>query len=373
MKILHFADLHLDASFAASGMSPSVASRRRDELRGCLRRILNYAAEHSVDLVTIAGDLYEQDRCTMDTGNFLREQFERVAPIPVLITPGNHDPWVPHALYRQITWPPNVFIFKESKPYPYSVGDVTIWGAAHCSPACRENLISGIKVPAQGNHLLLLHASDTASVPGTKSVYCPLGANDVLEGGFTLALLGHYHGHRLTPKERPLLCYPGSPEPLGFDEAGKHYVLLVEVKGQETTPSFLEIGHRIYATLSIDVSTAVTRENIRDTIIRSSQEQNLGQAFVRLQLTGMLHPNVELDSEALLSDLSEFFAFLDVRNETYPAYDLEALKQDLTVKGAFVRKMTAMLKQGDPGQKEVVIEALYLGLQAMDRKELKPR
>jgi DNA repair exonuclease SbcCD nuclease subunit len=230
-----------------------------------------------------------------------------------------------------------------------------------------------MKVPTQGNHLLLLHGSDTANVPGTKSVYCPLSANDVLDGGFKLALLGHYHGFRLTPIERPLLCYPGSPEPLGFDEAGKHYVLLVEVEGEKTTPSLLEIGHRVYAILPIDVSTAVTRENIRDTVIRLSHEQDLGQAFVRLRLTGMLNPNVELDSEALLSDLSEFFAFLDVRNETYPAYDLEALKQDLTVKGSFVRKMTAKLEQGDPSQKEVVTEALYLGLQAMDRRELKPR
>lgn len=373
MKILHFADLHLDASFAASGMSPSVANRRREELRGALRRVMGLAAEYGVDMVTIAGDLYEQDRCTMDTGNFLREQFERIAPIPVLIAPGNHDPWVLHSLYRQITWPPNVFIFKELKPYPYSMGDVTVWGAAHCSPTCRENLIGGIKVPAQGTHLLLLHASDTASIPGAKLVYCPLTANDVADGGFTLALLGHYHGGRLTPTERPILCYPGSPEPLGFDEIGKHYVLLVEVEGDETRPSLLEIEHRLYATLPIDVSTAVTRENIRDTVIRLSQDQNLGQAFVRLHLTGMLHPDVELDSETLLSDLSEFFAFLDVRNETYPAYDLETLKQDLTVKGAFVRKMTDMLEQGGPSQGEVVTEALYLGLQAMDRKELKPR
>lgn len=373
MKILHFADLHLDTSFAASGMSPSIASRRREELRGALRRIMGLVTEHEVDVVTIAGDLYEQDRCTMDTGNFLREQFERIAPIPVLIAPGNHDPWVPHALYRQIAWPPNVFIFKEAKPYPYSIGDVTLWGAAHCSPSCRDNLISGIKVPAQGTHLLILHASDTATIPTAKSAYCPLTLNNVANSGFILALLGHYHGARLTPAERPMLCYPGSPEPLGFDEVGKHYALLVEVVGGDTRPSLLELDHRMYASLSLDVSTAVTRENIRETVIRLSQEQNLGQAFVRLQLTGMLHPSVELDSETLLSDLSEFFAFLDVRNETYLAYDLEALKQDLTVKGAFVRKMAALLEQGDPSQKEVVTEALYLGLQAMDRKELKPR
>jgi DNA repair exonuclease SbcCD nuclease subunit len=373
MKILHFADLHLDASFGTSGMTPGVAIRRREELRGALRRILRLAAEHSVDMVTIAGDLYEQDRCTLDTGNFLRDQFERIAPVPVIIAPGNHDPWVPYSLYRQITWPPNVFVFEESELYPYSMGNITVWGAAHCSPSCRENLIRGVKVPSTGTHLLLLHASDTASVPAAKSACCPLTAKDVADSGFGLALLGHYHGARLALTERPALCYPGSPEPLGFDEVGQHYVLLVEVEDEEPRATLLEFDHRVYATLSVDVSSAVSRENIRDTVIGLSHEQALGQAFVRLHLTGMLHPDVDVDSETLLSDLSEFFAFLDVRNETYPAYDLEALEQDQTVKGAFVRKMVAILQEGDPGQEEVAKEALYLGLRAMDRRELKPR
>jgi len=69
MRILHFADLHLDASFAGSGMPPEAAARRREELRRALRRIMDLAVFHGVGAVTIAGDLYEQDRYTLDTGN----------------------------------------------------------------------------------------------------------------------------------------------------------------------------------------------------------------------------------------------------------------------------------------------------------------
>jgi len=372
-RILHFADLHLDTSFAASGMTSSMAARRREELRGALRRILGLVQDHGVDLVTIGGDLYEQERCNPDTGNFLREQFERLAPVPVIIAPGNHDPWVPHSLYRQIDWPPNVFVFTDSRLYPYHHGDVTIWGAAHQSPSCRDNLVAGVKVPSQGTNLLLLHASDVENIPIAKSAFCPVTAADVVDGGFVLALLGHYHGARLTPADTPVLCYPGSPEPLGFDEVGKHYALLVEIEDEEVKPALLEVDHRVYATLSVDVSGATTREDIRNEVIGLSRQGNLEQAFVRLTLAGMLSPEVELDSEALLSDLSEFFAFLDVRNETYPAYDLEALKQDLTVKGAFVRKMLAIVEQGDPDRREIAREALHLGLQAMDKRELNPR
>ncbi len=64
MKILHFSDLHLDTSFASLGMTPDVASQRRGELRGALRRILEIAKNRNVDVVTVGGDLYEHERVT---------------------------------------------------------------------------------------------------------------------------------------------------------------------------------------------------------------------------------------------------------------------------------------------------------------------
>jgi len=107
-KILHFADLHLDASFSRVGMTPSVAKQRREELRSSLKCILNKALELGVDTITIAGDLYEHDRVSPDTMNFVKKEFEAIAPIPVVITPGNHDPFLPGSPYRQIEWSPMV-------------------------------------------------------------------------------------------------------------------------------------------------------------------------------------------------------------------------------------------------------------------------
>ena len=40
IRILHCADLHLDASFASSGLPPTAGSWRRDNLRATLGRIL---------------------------------------------------------------------------------------------------------------------------------------------------------------------------------------------------------------------------------------------------------------------------------------------------------------------------------------------
>ena len=371
-RILHFADLHLDASFASSSMTSRISGLRRQQLRDALKRILDLAVQRDVDAITIAGDLYEQDRCTLDTGNFIKRELERIAPKPVLIAPGNHDPWVPHSLYHQLEWPANVFIFTKEQLHPYELGDVTIWGAGHNSPALRDNLVSSARLPPEGVHLLLLHASDTTRVPPGKTTHCPLTPADIRRAGFAAGLLGHYH-RATSPFEGQILYYPGSPEPLGFDEEGAHHVLLLEVEGDRLAPELIEINSMRYVTLELDVSGADTSETIRDEILRQRDERGLGNAFVRIRFVGTLHPDVELDTELVLSQLSEHFAFLDLQDETRPSYDISSIQEEATAKGLFVRKMVERMQQAEGDRKQVLESALMLGLQAFDGRELRPR
>jgi hypothetical protein len=48
VRILHFADLHLDRSFATLRMASSEAVKRREELRTTLRRIVDLAIERDI-------------------------------------------------------------------------------------------------------------------------------------------------------------------------------------------------------------------------------------------------------------------------------------------------------------------------------------
>jgi hypothetical protein len=116
-------------------MKTDIANNRRQELRDALRRFIDLALEQKVDAVSIGGDLYEHERSTLDTGHFLRQQLERLAPITAFIAPGNHDPYVPESLYRQIEWSPNVTIFSEPAFQPVPLSDeVTLWGAGTPTP-----------------------------------------------------------------------------------------------------------------------------------------------------------------------------------------------------------------------------------------------
>ncbi|MGH3828312.1 MAG: metallophosphoesterase family protein, partial [Pseudonocardiaceae bacterium] len=134
MRLLHFADLHLDTPFRwARG---EVARARRRGLRDTLLRIRTLADEQRVDALTCGGDLYEQDRFTPDTMEFLRSTFAELHPLPVFLAPGNHDWFGPASLYHQVKWAPNVHVFDESKLVPVSLADgITLWGAGHRAPA----------------------------------------------------------------------------------------------------------------------------------------------------------------------------------------------------------------------------------------------
>ena len=73
------------------------------------------ARERRVDVLTCAGDLYEQERFVPDTANFLVSTFAGLQSIPVLLAPGNHDWLGPASIYATAKWSPNVFVFHEDR------------------------------------------------------------------------------------------------------------------------------------------------------------------------------------------------------------------------------------------------------------------
>ena len=111
MKLLLFADLHLDAPFAWA--SPETARSRRRNRRETLTRILALAEEERVDAILSAGDLFEHERVSPDTVEFLRASLDRT-DVPVYLAPGNHDWLSARSPYALVDWSANVHVFTPS-------------------------------------------------------------------------------------------------------------------------------------------------------------------------------------------------------------------------------------------------------------------
>lgn len=359
MKLLLLSDLHLDTPFRWA--RPEVARKRRQALRDTLTRAVQLARHEAVDALLVGGDLYEQDRFSPDTGEFLRATFERLEPLPVYIAPGNHDWYAPASVYRQVRWSPNVHV-RSARLEPVELADgVTLWGAAHLAPANTDGFLESFRVQAGGVHLALFHGSEMGELsfqPEGKAPHAPFRSEQIARAGLHHAFLGHFH----RPRDADLFTYPGNPDPLSFGEEGERGVVLATVHDDG---SVVRERRRVAVTqvhdLLIDLTGCASHQDVRERITSGLADL---RGFVRVTVTGEVGPDVDLR----LQDLSA----LDGRPEGIVVratdvrvrYDLEAIAAERTVRGEFVREVRAADLPADQVRRVIVT-----GLRALDNRD----
>ena len=291
MRILLVSDVHLDSPFAWAKLE--VARRRRQALRDALARSIQLAIDQRVDVICCGGDLFEHERVSPDTGQFLRVQFERAHPIPIFIAPGNHDWLGQESLYRRISWTPNVHVFDDRRLTPVPIVDgLTLWGGAHFAPAGTPDFLErfpgrprrhscGSVSRVRAGFLLRRGCKASNRMPRSEPT-------EIEASGLHFALLGHYHA----PRDEKRFTYPGNPEPLTFGESGQRGVVIVTIgdDGRVTTDRHSVAVSDVYD-LEIEVSGCASKQEIRDRVAAALEGRG---GYARLTLTGELAPDVDL-------------------------------------------------------------------------------
>ncbi|HXA28559.1 MAG TPA: metallophosphoesterase [Candidatus Angelobacter sp.] len=378
-RILHLADLHLDRAFAGMACHGDLARRRRLGLRDALRRAGDAARSRNCDALTIGGDLYEHERADLETGRFLAETFASLRPLRVLIAAGNHDALLPDSLYARMEWPDNVAIFASNTLSPVPLADgLTLWGLSHLDPAWRGDPLAASPVGGDGGvHLALFHGAELGSRPEGKSVHGPFAASRIAELGFAAALTGHYHRRRVDEAAR--LVYPGSPEPLTFDEDGGRGPVVVSIAGDGAV-SYEPLSLNAWWTVTAhcDLSGCSSFTAVLDAACSAARTAaatgDPDRGMLRLLLGGEVAPEITLDVptiEAAARDLTGL-AVVQARDLSEPALDLAAAAGDPTARGAFTREVLASIHaaEGDPREQAVLADALRYGLQALGGVEV---
>ncbi len=378
-RILHLADLHLDRAFAGMGCQGDLARRRRLGLREALRRAGDTARSRGCAAVTVGGDLYEHERADLETGRFLAETFASWQPMRVFLAPGNHDALLPDSLYARVEWPENVHLFSTAVLQPVPLDDgLTLWGLGHPDPAWRGDPLALDVVGGDGGvHLALFHGAEMGSRPEGKSVHGPFVAERIAATGFAAALSGHYHRRRVDPGAR--LLYPGTPEPLSFDDEGGRGPVIVEISERgEVEYEPLALNAWWAVTVACDLEGATSFSSVSDRACSTARSAAAAgppeRGMVRIELTGELSPEITLDLPSLevLAREATGLAAVQVRDRSQPALDLAAALADPTARGAFTREVIAALHaaEGDPGEESLLADALRYGLQALGGVEV---
>jgi DNA repair exonuclease SbcCD nuclease subunit len=366
MRIAHLADVHLDARFAQ--FSTEAQRKRQIAIEESFKQALREALDRRVDLLVIAGDLYEQERFTPSTANFLRhelENFER----PVYISPGNHDYFSRTSLYATVEWSQNVHIFSSSHFEAQTIEEgFTLWGAAHLVPTETTNFLNGFVVDRGGVHVALFHGAEEAELvfvhqlggdDEAKAPYAPFRTQQIVEAGLSHALLGHIH----TARDAGHHTYPGNPEPLTFGEGGELQRGLVIATIDEqggVSRERISVAKSSVSDVTIDLTGCQSNSEVRESVAVRLRDV---EGFVRATLVGEVGDAVDIrldefrDSAPKAIDAVAFrFGRLTV------AYPIEEIaKEGGTVRGRFVADVLAS-ELDDETKHRVIIT----GLRALD-------
>jgi DNA repair exonuclease SbcCD nuclease subunit len=356
VKLLLFADLHLDAPFAWA--SPDTARGRRRNRRETLSRIVSLAEAQGVDAILSAGDLFEHERVSPDTLAFLQTTFASI-DIPVFLAPGNHDWLSARSPYVLVDWSSNVHVFTDERLAPVTLADgLTLWGAAHRAPANTDGFFSGFRPDRGGQHLALAHASERSLLgwqEDGKQPHAPFDAREIAEAGIGHAFLGHYH----LPRDADRHTYPGNPDPLEFGEEGVRgaVVATLQPDGSVVRERHVVAVSRVHdAVVSLD--GAAHEDEVRDAV--SSALTGL-DGCVRVTLEGEVGPSTRVEVRDL-ARLGEHLDGLVVRvGQLGVAHDLDAIHAEQTVRGQFVRDAAEAI--ADPQLRRRVV---HTGLRALE-------
>ncbi len=218
MKFVHIADVHFDMPFTALSKN-GLAEQRRIDARTAFSKMINYIKENNIKYLFISGDLYEHEYVRKSTIEYINECFKQISETKIYIAPGNHDPYLKNSYYNNFEWNKNVHIFTDLEKI--EIENINIYGYGFT-----DFYSKSIELPQNLDeskiNILIMHADLNGST--LKEEYNSILESSLQKTKFDYIALGHIH--KRNSDENGKVIYPGSLISGGFDELGKHGMLV---------------------------------------------------------------------------------------------------------------------------------------------------
>ena len=362
LKFIHAADFHLDSPFGA--LTTQQAAARRRESRELAFRLANYVNQQGIDLVLLAGDLFDSNSAFRETGEQLAQAFGQMRA-RVFVAPGNHDWYGPGSPWLTVNWPENVTIFRENLLTAVDIPEwnLTIHGAAFTGDQQTAGFLAGFAAPEDGRtHIGLLHGE----VDPAEDRYGPIRREEIAGSGLPYLALGHIHKRTEPFRCGGTLCaWPGCPEGRGFDELGEKGFYQGTLENGAVSLRFVPFARRRYEILEVDVTGKDPRA-----ALEAALPPDTAQHLYRILLTGETGEG-GANAPALREALADRFYALDIRDHTRMAEDVWKREHEDSLRGLFLRELRAKWKAATTEEeRETITRAARFGLAALDHRDL---
>ena len=340
MKIIHTGDIHLDSPLV--GVKNPQA--RRHELLTALANMSEYANNNGVEAILVAGDLFDDKFTTAQTVQSVADVV-KASNAKWFVLRGNHGGSAPYDKLHQLC--PQICFFGDEWTY-CGLGNVTIcgrelghddvtnWGKLSLDPS-RYNVV-------------VLHGDIDDDRYGL------IDKRALADCGAKYVALGHRHAFCEVKFGKVRACYCGVLEARGFDETVDTGFVLIDTDTDKVR--FVKQAIRSVVTKRIDVTNATSdislQSIINDAVAEVSPRNYLNLVFCGTLLGGV---RPEFVARQMLQDR---FVSLRIKDETTTKLDLNAIAQEVSLRGEFVK--LAMGVQDEKLRDEI----LKLGLAALN-------
>lgn len=316
-KILHAADVHLDSPLQNLEAYPDAPVEAfRGATRLALRNLVDLAIDQRVDLVVIAGDLYDGDWDDAHTGLFFVGQAARLreAAIPLVVIRGNHDAAL--QMTQTLRLPDNPdgsalmldHLQVDRRVFPDI--DIAVHGRSFATRAVTEDLSRDYPQALPGMfNLGLLHTCLSGS-EGHEN-YAPTSPEQLLRKGYDYWALGHIHARREYQADGQVpIVFSGNIQGRHVRETGAKGCLILNIDpANRVTSEFHPLDVVRWCVFEHDISQDQQTDDALDAfgpwLESQLQEAEQRPLAVRVRLIGAspLHDAYHQAAHALEGDL----------------------------------------------------------------------
>jgi DNA repair exonuclease SbcCD nuclease subunit len=293
-RIIHAADIHLDSPLQGLGRlgDAGLATEVRAATRRAYDNLLQLCIDEKADLLVIAGDIYDGDWRSYETGEYFVRGLRvlRDSGIEVALLYGNHD--AESSITKRLTMPDGVRVLSTSEPESVEFPDlgVVVHGQGYNVRDVLENLAQHYPHRRDGwVNVGVLHTGIQGIAGHAK--YAPCTVDDLTACDYEYFALGHIHQRGEQAGGDNPVWFSGNLQGRHPRETGPKGALVVDV--QPSSPAqvrFAECDVARWEVLEPDLTNCEDVEDVVDAMT-SEYQTALGQAgdrplVVRFQLGG---------------------------------------------------------------------------------------
>ncbi len=363
IKILHTADIHIGAAESFLGIS---ADTRRYETLLTFERILDLGVSHGVQIIAIAGDLFDSNRIEERFIEAVFNKISSVAPIKVVFAAGNHDPLNAESPFVTHDLPQNLYVLG-TKDECIRFDDI---GACVLGRSFENVYLKGeeqfaLSVDNNYINIIVQHGELKSDL---SSDYNAITPRYVKMSGVDYIALGHVHKKSEIGRiDNTFFAYCGCPEGQGFDELDEKGVFIGEIGKGICDLQFVACSKRKHIHKKIDISSKENCEDICTHILNTLKNdcgENFADNLYKIELVGEISADVQIVLSEIESRVAPSVYFVKLKDSTEYTVDFESLSKENSLKGIFVKNMYEKIRNASENEKALYKKALTIGLKA---------